>query len=604
MVAVYDWEVLGNCATVIFKDASSGETFTFVIHESRNDTVLLRDFLNTDLRLVGYNCINFDAHLTDYIKNLKKLPKVSTVISNLKKIAQKCIEREGDYWGSLSIPHRDLMKIWNFDPKSAKACSLKWLQVNMKFKNVQDMPIHHTSDITEDQIPLVLEYNLNDVEATLELYKRSFDMITMRSELSKEFNIDVSNFPDSKIGESVVLKLLSDKMGMSVENLKKCRTVRHSVAINDVILPQITFESKEFNNILDIFKGLVWKKETEFNEIVCSFDSMDYYFGIGGCHAAREAGIYSDIDSCDVTGYYPSLAVAQGFAPEHLGSYFVEVYSELPILRARHKKGTALNMAYKIAQVSVFGKSGSEFSAFYDMKHFLKTTINGQLALMMLCEQLTLRGAATILTANTDGIEVEMIDGSIYDEVCTWWEGLFGLKLEHSKYKTMALQNINNYLAIKENGEIKVKGSQFLTDPELHQNHSKLIVPRAIKAFLSEGIPIDEFINNENNIDDFLLAVRAKIGHFTLKSSKDNEVCEEPLPKTVRYYISNGGGIMMKYTDKKREKVHQDSKVTVFNKWIDGPYDIDRSYYINEARKVLRDLKHKKITKYEQYSLF
>jgi hypothetical protein len=601
---VYDWEVLNNFASVIFKNASTNEVFSFVIHESRNDTALLNKFLNQNIRLVGYNCINFDAHLTEYIKNLKKIPGVTKTINDLKKIAQKRIEAEGDYWGALSIPHRDLMKIWHFDPKGAKACSLKWLQVNMKFKNVQDMPIHHTEDVTADQIPLILEYNLNDVKTTLELYKRSFKMITMRNDLTKEFNIDVNNFPNAKIGEYIVLKLLSDKIGMSIDSLKKCRTVRSQIVVKDILLKQIKFESNPFKNVLSFYESLIYKKDEKLQELCYTFDSLDYYLGLGGCHASREAGLYSNIHSCDVTGYYPSLAVAQRFAPEHLGMPFVEVYSELPSLRARHEKGTSLNMAYKEAQVSVFGKSGNEFSPFYDLQHLIKTTINGQLALLMLCEQLTLQGAATVLTANTDGIEVEMLDQAKYDEVCKWWEDLFNLKLEHSKYKVMALQNINNYLAIKEDLSIKVKGAQFLTDPELHQNHSQLIVPKAIKAYLSEGTPVENFINNETSIDDFLLAVRAKTGHFTLKTSVNGEVKEEPLPKTVRYYISTKGGIMMKYTDKKREKVHMDSKITVFNQWVDGPYDIDKSYYIGEAKKILRELKPRKIVKYEQYSLF
>lgn len=602
-VWVYDWEVLNNFASTIFKNASTNEVFSFVIHESRNDTASLNKFLNQDMRLVGYNCINFDAHLTEYIKNLKKIPSVTKTINDLKKIAQKRIEAEGDYWGALSIPHRDLMKIWHFDPKGAKACSLKWLQVNMKFKNVQDMPIHHTENVSEEQIPVVLEYNLNDVETTLELYKRSFKAIKLRAAMGAQYGIDMGNFSDSKMGEYIVMKLLSDKIGISMDSIKKCRTNRSQVVVSEILLPQLRFESQPFQELLRFYQELIIKLNDNV-EISKRFDDLVYFFGIGGCHASRDAGTYSNISSCDVTGYYPSLAVAQRFAPHHFGGAFVDVYKQLAENRNKYQKGTDENLAIKLAQNSVFGKAGNEFSPFYDLAFLYSITINGQLALAMLCEQLTLQNAATILTANTDGIEVEMIDETKYQDVCKWWEGLFGLKLEHSKYKAMALQNINNYLAIKEDGDIKVKGAQFLTDPELHQNHSQLIVPKAIKAYLSEGISVEDFINNETSIDDFLLAVRAKTGHFTLKTSVNGEVKEEPLPKTVRYYISNKGGIMMKYTDKKREKVHMDSKITVFNQWVDGPYDIDKSYYIGEAKKILRELKPRKIVKYEQYNLF
>jgi hypothetical protein len=44
----------------------------------------------------------------------------------------------------------------------------------------------------------------------------------------------------------------------------------------------------------------------------------------------------------DVESYYPSLAIANGLYPEHLGEAFVKVYADMKNDRTSFKKGTQL----------------------------------------------------------------------------------------------------------------------------------------------------------------------------------------------------------------------------------------------------------------------
>jgi hypothetical protein len=596
MIYVYDVEILANFFSVIFKNVKDGSVKEFVLHSSRDDGQALHEFLLTKPSLIGYNCINFDYHLIkEFLEPRKSWLRL---IPKLKRIANERIEAEKDFYGDLLIPHRDLMKINHYD-SMGRLASLKWLMIQMKFKNVMDMPIHHDSEVNEADIPMVLEYNLNDVEATLELYNRSKDKLRLRKTMSSKYGVDMGNYSDSKMGKHIILKRLSEKTGISMVEIKKFRTPRSTVAIKDCLLPQLRFESPEFKSLLEYFRGLVVNPlEPKLPEIMRKFDCLDYYYGLGGLHASRESGTYSNIHSCDVGGFYPSLVVSQKIAPAQFGVAFTEVMAELAEERKKYPKGTDDNIALKLAQNASIGDLNSEYSAFYDPAAFYSVTLNGQLSLAMLCESLTLRNAATVLMANTDGIEVQLHDEALFYSICKEWEDAFGLSLEHSFYTKISTVNINNYLAVTDKGKVKLKGSLEI-DKELHKDNSMAIVPYAIEKYLVDGIPVSLTINNETAIDKFLLGVRAKVGKFELRNPDP-----QPLSKHVRYYISNSGGIMMKHTEKKSERVHQDSRVTIMNKWVDGPYDIDRGFYIRECNKILYQLKPRKITKVEQLMLF
>jgi hypothetical protein len=59
----------------------------------------------------------------------------------------------------------------------------------------------------------------------------------------------------------------------------------------------------------------------------------------------------------DVESYYPSLAIANGLYPEHLGEAFVKVYADMKNDRTSFKKGTPENAMLKLALNGAYGKS-------------------------------------------------------------------------------------------------------------------------------------------------------------------------------------------------------------------------------------------------------
>jgi hypothetical protein len=66
----------------------------------------------------------------------------------------------------------------------------------MGWHNVQEMPIHHDTEITEDQVQDVLDYNLNDVLSTRKFYFLNAEKIEFRRAFSKLYKANFMNRPD------------------------------------------------------------------------------------------------------------------------------------------------------------------------------------------------------------------------------------------------------------------------------------------------------------------------------------------------------------------------------------------------------------------------
>jgi hypothetical protein len=600
MVYVYDVETFINCFTAVF--VCGKDKREFVLHRTRDDRGKMFDFLSGVTGLVGYNNTEFDAPVLNHIYTLEYEKDPHKAAKKVYKFAQKLINEdykdmfERKYLLEFKIPQLDLMKVWHFNNK-AKMVSLKYLEINMGWHNVEDMPFEHTHNVKEADIKTILDYNTNDVMATYELYKRSADKINLRKKLSERFKMDMRNFNDVKIGEMIMLRSLCDEMGLTITDGKKLRTYRREIKLKDCLLPHISFESKEFNKILDYYQNTIITGTRKTQDLRVVFDDLEYVYGLGGLHACRTSGIYKNIKSADVSSYYPNLAISYGFKPHQFGDTFTKIYKSIYEERTKYPKGSDENAAFKLALNGLFGKSNSEYSAFYDPMFTMQITLNGQLLLSMLCERITLSGAGRIVMVNTDGIEVQIFNESKFYEVCDGWQFENNLALEYAEYKFMAIRDANAYLAVKDGG-VKAKGAAFTIQKELYQDHSMRIIPMAIQSYFVNNVPIDKTIHECEDISLFLIGVRAKTGRFIYRSIVNSELVEQPLQKTLRYYMGDGANMVFKISDKKSERVHKNGSMVLFNQWVEKPfkeYKVDKQFYIREANKVLSSIMNQQL---------
>ena len=651
-----DYETLINMFGAVFQHYKTGETKQFVIHRLRNDIVELVKFLNQNKDNkewhISYNGLNFDSQITEYIlRNQEVLVEGDPlhVANELYSFAQLVIEKTSNNefppysLKDLSIEQIDVFKLNHWD-NPAKRSSLKWIQYSMDWYNIQEMPIHHSTFInTPAQIEEVMQYCVNDVESCKQIMILSKSQINLRQNLTKQYGTNLYSASEPRIAKELFLHFLSQKTGIKKYELKQLRTVRDKIRVKDIILPYIKFQRPEFKLILDEFNTI----ELDPNNTKGGFKySMTHKgvktdFGLGGVHGARSSGVYEARDgmiimTSDVTSFYPNLAIRNGWAPAHLPrEEFCDQYEWFFDERVKIPKKDPNNYVYKIILNSTYGLSNDENSFLYDPEFTMRITINGQLSLAMLYEMLSLGIPGSIpLMQNTDGLEM-MIPAGMKDkylEICKEWEQMTKLQLEHGEYSKMILGDVNNYIAVNKEKEVKeedfkalqqefphyiyrqdsgkffysstkCKGRFEFADQALHKNKSFMIIPKAVYNYFVFGTIPEQYLSKNRNIFEYCAGVKGKGDWEFLEECMIKGVLQtKKLQHIVRYYISTDGCKIMKHNkvDSRRFQVEAGAwRQTVYNiaeqkSWPE--YRINEDYYLQNIYKMIESIERKKET--------
>lgn len=623
LLEVYDIETLINVFTYTGFDATNKKWYQFVISKWRNDSEKLYNHLFRDkIYQVGFNNEKFDYpvihHFINHFDEYKYL-NGQELSQKLYNKSQEIIDQEFSTISDKNkfIPQIDLFKIWHYDNK-ARMTSLKDLEIAMRMENIEEMPIHHSKWCEESDIELILSYNKNDVEATYRfllttvgkteysLYKGK-NKIELRQKLNKKFGINCINWPDVKIGEQLILKLYSDKTRIDSYKLKQLGgTHRSKIELKNCIPHWANFKTKEFNTIKNKFANTtITSIKGAFNESVI-FHGIKMDYGTGGLHSCIKPGIYEADDYYmildeDVGSLYPSLAINLKIYPEHLGETFLNIYDKDIVsvrlaekVKPKKEREMVIMEGFKLSANGIYGKSGEESSALYDPLYTMKTTIGGQMFLSLWTEKLVEAiPEIKFIQHNTDGITY-LLPRKDFDKakaISKEMTRLTGLYIEDNIYTKVVIRDVNNYLAVYENGDIKLKGC-FEIDKEYHKDPSMRIVPIALKEYYVNGIPIEDTIRNHTDIFDFCLRLKtnSKSIPYYKYIDKSGNLVNQKLDRTTRYYVSNSGGILFKQFDETRSSnVNVGYSTTLFNKYVEKPikeYDINYNFYITEANKI------------------
>jgi hypothetical protein len=170
----------------------------------------------------------------------------------------------------------------------------------------------------------------------------------------------------------------------------------------------------------------------------------------------------------------------------------------------------------------------------------------------MLCERLCEEiPDIQMLQANTDGISFKVNKKYVEQvySICKRWEVFTKLNLESVQYSKMIISNVNNYIAIKTDGDVKRKGASFIHkiapgELEWHKNFSALVVPKALEQYYLNNTSVEKFIYNHDNVYDFFKRTKInKADKLFLRNDTDVEI-----QRVSRYYIS--GSYKYNKTDK------------------------------------------------------
>lgn len=620
---VYDAETIINLSTFCFLDFATKKKKEFVLFDDITQFYELIKFIKQciahNYTFVSFNGVNFDDQIIHKLLDINYEVSIEQVISVIYSEAQRVISLPDDIKFK-EILHESKFKYNTIDlflqkhyNRPAKATSLKWLQFSMRFANIEEMPIPHDQPIVKEQIPSILKYNWNDVESTEYFLKKIMFETDLRLSLSEKFKLNLVNSPEPKLARDIFAKYLCEEMKVSYSELKTMQTHHRSIKVKDIIFSYIQFNNPLFKGLLDTLNSTVLKIEDKFEKNLDVY-GLNCTFALGGLHSNNKPQIVEEdekhiIITSDVKSYYPNLAIENDLKPAHLGNTFSKIYKMIYNERGKYDKKDPMNYVFKILLNSTYGLSGEKNSYLYDVSFTRAICINGQLLLLKLAEMVKEQiPSAKFIMMNTDGLEVLVPKEyeSIYFKVCEKWEKLTKLVLEHGQYKKMVIRDVNNYLSIDYKNDIKKKGC-FETEMDFHKNPSFLVIPKALEAYFVNGVDYRKFIENNENIFDYLGAVKKKSNfNLCLYYMNEGKISFDLGQKVTRFYIAkNGKRFFKEFKDGRSVAILKNWNVEQANEINDSNSkeirnNIDYKYYISEVEKLIIEIEGNK----QQLQLF
>jgi hypothetical protein len=247
----------------------------------------------------------------------------------------------------------------------------------------------------------------------------------------------------------------------------------------------------------------------------------------------------------------------------------------------------------KIVINGSFGKLGSMWSIVYSPQLLIQVTVSGQLYLLMLIEMLENRGIE-VISANTDGIVMRVPKNREADvaAIVKTWEFITGFETDETRYQGIYSRDVNNYIAIKEDGTIKSKGAYAnpweKDGPNVYKLHKNPVATVAIEAVIShlrDGTPIPESIKACQDVRKFV-CVRAVSGGATKKGIEEDVY----IGKAVRWYYSSEAKGSLSYAKRKAKVNKSDGAKPLMELPATLPDDIDYGKYFAETFNILQEI--------------
>ncbi len=581
-VVAFDCEVYPNFFLVAFKRLKDGHVLNIQTTTKFSDSQ--REALeNIMFKRVtfGFNSRNYDIPII-----LAALKGYTT--EEIHKVSDYIINKRSQGWETIN--HFSLRRQYSWrtfdiqEPAPGVMVSLKLYGGRMHSQRLQDLPIAPGTVTTGPQRRELTQYCVNDLDTTIELYRAILPQIELRAKMSDAYRINLLSKSDAQIAEAVITKALP---------YTKRPTASHRDGLRYAAPDYIRFTSNTLTSaLLDVEecrfglnKGGSVELPPELKKRVIRIGRTDYKLGIGGLHSQeKKRAVVPTINQIlvdrDVASYYPRIILNLELFPRHLRRKFLDVYGNIVTERLAAKaagdKVTA--DALKIVVNGSFGKLGSKYSKLYSPGLMLAVTLTGQLSLLMLIERLDAAGI-DVVSANTDGF-VSLMDKDQYrryDDICFDWELDTNFELEETRYKAVYSRDVNNYLAIGEDG--KAKGKGIFSENPLMKNPVAPITLTAVRKFLLDGNPIETTIRNCEDVRQFVV-VRTVRGGGVWR--------DEYLGKVARW-VYTVDGEPIRYQSNGNKVATSDGAFPVMEfKGIPVGLDYDR--YITMAKDILNDI--------------
>jgi DNA polymerase elongation subunit (family B) len=591
----YDFEVYSKS-----KDPITGRSFwlvVFIEYNSRKGKVIINDeealmkFYQSfkDDIFIGFNSRSYDQFI---LKGLLLGMDAGYINDKLIVEGKKGFEvvRKG-----YTIPFN------NFDIMPNPPVGLKTLEAFMGSKiKESSVPFDLDRPLTEEEIKETIQYCLHDVKETIKVFEAKREEFDSQLQLIEAFDLDFSQFTKTKA------QLAAHILGAEKH---PDRGDEFDFIFPDTLkLDKYKFIKEWYENtenksyMLPVVKG----KKPKKRQLEIEIAEVPHVLGYGGIHGSRDKYFGEGIIlCCDISSMYPALIIEYDLMSRNVQGIdkYKQIRDERLKLKAiKDKKEKPL----KIVLNATFGTFKDQYNAMYDKLMSNSICISGQLLIIDLIEKI--EPYCEIIQSNTDGIYMKVENYETVEkirEIAAEWEKRTRLDLEWDEYRKIYQKDVNNYILIPEKlyddkgkPKWKTKGA-YLKEPSELDNDLP-IVKRALIDYLLHGIPMENTINECNELREFQKVV--KVSSKYLYGLHGEEQLQD---RTLRVFADrreDSQGVFKVKRKTNKEGITQDvpekiggspERCFINNDDIKGltiPDYLDKDYYIETAQSRLNDI--------------
>lgn len=436
------------------------------------------------------------------------------------------------------------------------------------------IPFDYDGEFTQEMIDEVLRYNRHDVLATIKVFMARKSEFDSYMGLLNLFNLPLSFLSRSKAQLSAII--LGAKRTKFKDEF-------------DVSLPP-TMRIEKYKKVVEYFLH-DWDYDTNLDIMIAG---VPHTYGTGGIHGAIPNYFgEGEFLHVDVNSYYPSLMLRYPeFCMSRSGAS-VKKFQDIKDNRIKFKKMRDPRAnALKIVLNSTYGAMKDIYNPLYDPRSANNVCIFGQLLLTDLIERL--EGHCDLIQSNTDGLIVKLRGNEAeIRAICSEWEKRTGMGLGYDRITKVVQKDVNNYLAVFEDGKVEAKGAYVKDLNDL--DYDLAVVNRAVRNYLLHGVPVDMTINNCQNFRDFQKVVKLS-NKYRWVEHENGHGTTKLVNKAYRVYASNDyrDGRLLKCDGVRNPAKFGNTpdRCFIFNDDLTGvpiPAKLDRQYYIQLAKKRLED---------------
>lgn len=423
-----------------------------------------------------------------------------------------------------------------------------------------------------DELTEMIDYCKHDVRETVEVWLRNKSDFDAQMGLINMFNLPLKYISKTKVQLSAIVlgakkKEHNDEFDISIPN---------------------TLRVKKYEDIVDWYRNPLNMDYSKKLEVDVA--GVPHIFAWGGLHGAiKQYSGEGHYLMMDVASLYPSLMIEYNYQSRNIQD--PNKYREIRDMRLKYKhEKNPLQAPLKIVLNGTYGAMKDKNNNLYDPRQANNVCIAGQLLLLDLIEHL--EPHCEIIQSNTDGILIKLRsidDYDLIDDIAYEWEKRTRLELEFDQYCKVYQKDVNNYVLVDYDGNIKSKGAYVKKLNDL--DYDLPIVNKAMVEFMVSGVPVEKTIENCNELREFQKIVKVSAKYW--KGSHNGEYLND---KTFRVFASNdeqdGTIYKIKTPMSKPEKfANTPERCFIDNSDVtekEVPEKLDKTYYVEMAKERLR----------------